>query len=154
MQNMETTALFLQLQCLTESDGLGIKLSLKQPQLLNYVKFEVDAMSSSSSNPDLAYILDEFKSVLNSFLCWDSVFVPRHVYYLAHNIRWAIFFFKWGGPLAISSPLLGPSLGGSRWASTSSTPNPPPHVPLSPLCILIPKKCRIELGGLPLCFYL
>ena len=59
---------------------------------LNYVKFEVDAMSSSSSNPDLAYILDEFKTVLNSFLCWDFVFVPRHVYYLAHNIRWPFFF--------------------------------------------------------------
>ena len=103
---------------------------------LNYVKFEVDAMSSSSSNPDLAYILDEFKTVLNSFLCWDFVFVPRHVYYLAHNIRWPFFFLSGVAPLPSLLPSWVHLLEDQDWP-VPLLPSPPPPPPLSPLCILL-----------------
>lgn len=75
---------------------------------------------------DLAIILHKFKKFLNLFLCWDFVFVLKHVNFLSHNItHWAYFFCKWDGPLIIFSFLLGPCLGESRWIRASITPPPP-----------------------------
>lgn len=108
----------------------------------NYILFQgdskriVDALSfdsfpSSSPPPkktplDLAIILHKFKKFLNLFLCWDFVFVLKHVNFLSHNItHWAYFFCKWDGPLIIFSFLLGPCLGESRWIRASITPPPP-----------------------------
>lgn len=54
--------------------------------------------------------------------CVGTLFLSPGMYIILLITFAGPFFFKWGGPFTISSPLLGPSLGGSRLASTSSPP--------------------------------
>lgn len=58
---------------------------------LNYVCFEGDSkmvsdalVNLSASTPNLKEFIAEIKPYLNSFLCWDSIFVHRHVNFSAH----------------------------------------------------------------------